>query len=117
MDKALLDLLNMIAYSEPSSFYDGSGEDHRISWFVEQWIAAGYPGIPQGAPIPEGFDDLCLIEVMPEWRSGRGRFYRPKSDGYTDDPVQAGLYTGDEARAMVGRSGRIRAVLPEPSNV
>jgi len=47
-----------------------------------------------------------LVEVLPEHQSGRGRYWRPESSGYTDEVAAAGLYTEDEARRIVERSDR-----------
>jgi hypothetical protein len=110
---ALAALLGELANTDTSLLVDGCGEPHSIVHFIEEWAAAGYPGVPQGTPIPDGFDDLCMIEVLPNWRAGRGRFWGPNRNGYTNDPKQAGLYTGDEARAIVAKGSRARAVLPE----
>lgn len=37
-----------------------------------------------------------LLEVTEEFRRGKGRFWRPKSCGYTNDPSQAGVYGADD---------------------
>lgn len=56
-------------------------------------------------PAPAGYSGPCLLEVVPEWRSGRGRFYRPDAQGYTDRPAMAGVWVGEAAfdRAMPGK--------------
>ena len=48
-------------------------------------------------PVPDGFTGPCLIEVKSRHRSGRARWYCPKSQGYTDIPGYAGVYTAEEA--------------------
>ena len=112
-DPTLAALLQELADTDVSLLVDMDGEQHALAHYIEAWQEAGYPGVPQGTPIPDGYEDLCFLEVVPKWRAGRGRFYRPKGQGYTNDPKQAGLYTGDEARAKVAKSNRARAVLPE----
>ena len=42
--------------------------------------------------------DLYLLEVVEKFREGRGRYWRPKSMGYTDDPSRAGVYAGSHER-------------------
>jgi len=42
--------------------------------------------------VSKDFEGPILIEVFPEWRSGRGRFYRSGSRGYTNDISQAGVF-------------------------
>jgi hypothetical protein len=111
----LADLLDMLACTDPASIREESTDEHRIVWFVERWAEAGYPGIPQGPEVPDGYEGLCYIEVLPKWRSGRGRYYRPKSNGYTNTASEAGLYTVDEARAIVSKSVRTRMVAAEVS--
>lgn len=44
--------------------------------------------------VPNDFDGPVFYEVAPEWRSGRGRWWRPNSSGYTDHPAYAGIYAG-----------------------
>lgn len=41
---------------------------------------------------PDDFDGPVFFEVAPEWRSGRGRFWKPAAAGYTDHPGYAGIY-------------------------
>lgn len=48
-------------------------------------------------PVPADFTGPCLIEVRTRHRSGRARWYCPKSQGYTDIPGYAGVYTAEEA--------------------
>lgn len=36
--------------------------------------------------------DSYVLEVTPEYRLGRGRYWRPGSNGYTNDPCGAGIY-------------------------
>lgn len=56
------------------------------------------PDVPVVGGIPDLFPDarpcstVCLREVYPESRSGRGRWWRPDGDGYTDRIVAAGFY-------------------------
>ena len=56
-------------------------------------------------PAPDGYPGPCLLEVVPECRPGRGRFYRENAMGYTDYPAQAGVWPAAEAfdRAMPGK--------------
>ena len=48
-------------------------------------------------PAPPGYPYACFLEVLPECRSGRGRFYRKDAQGYTNFPAQAGMWTGQAA--------------------
>ena len=48
-------------------------------------------------PVPANFTGPCLIEVRTLHRSGRARWYCAKSQGYTDIPGYAGVYTAEEA--------------------
>lgn len=49
--------------------------------------------IPDEFPaVPDDFDGAMIYEVKPEWRSGRGRWWRPNGHGYTNDPQEVGLY-------------------------
>ena len=110
---ALYDLLIGLAGTDPATLYDddsGMGNGH-VSALIESWQAAGFPGVEQGTPIPDDFDDLCMIEVAPPYRGSRGRFWMPKGHGYTNDPKQAGLFTADEARSIVRDVSKTRAIL------
>lgn len=49
-------------------------------------------------PVPADFNGPVLIELSWGEQRGRGRFYRPKCAGYTDDPMRAGVYPADVAR-------------------
>lgn len=92
------ELLLYLASLDPSRVYDedtGVG-DAYLATLLEKWAANGYPGVEQGTPIPEGYADLCMIEVRPPYRAARGRFWLPKGHGYTNDPRVAGLFTVDE---------------------
>ncbi len=52
-----------------------------------------------------------VIEVKPEFRPGRARWYKPNSCGYTNMPDRAGLYSREEATAIVqGCSDKLEAV-------
>lgn len=113
---SLAELLDILATTDPDSVREDGGDEHRIVWFLETWQEAGCPGIPRGTPVPDGHDGLCMVEVLPKWRSGRGRFYRAQGNGYTDDPAKAGLFTVEEARERVAHSERISMVLPEVAN-
>ena len=46
------------------------------------------------------FAGPCLIELTHRHRGGRGRWWGPKSCGYTDVFVYAGVYSADEARSI-----------------
>jgi len=43
-----------------------------------------------------------LIEVLPEWRTGRGRWWCPNSAGYTDTLSRAGVYDPDSPAVRAG---------------
>ena len=51
--------------------------------------------------VPPDFDGPVLIELAHEEQRGRGRFYRPEAQGYTDDPLRAGVWPGS---AGIGRA-------------
>ena len=57
--------------------------------------------------VSDDFTGPCMIEVVWAKRTGRGRFWRPRGYGYTDDPSQAGVYTAEAARARCEGSDRI----------
>ena len=57
--------------------------------------------------VPKGFAGPVMIEVWPTYRTGRGRFWRPKGGGYTDFPWRAGLFS---ARAETERYHCVSAV-------
>lgn len=60
-------------------------------------------------PVPPDFDGPCFLEVLPEHRGGRGRWWCPGAQGYTDDVSAAGLYPAVKALG----SERTRAVSAE----
>lgn len=47
-------------------------------------------------PVAADFRGRCMFEVRPEWRSGRGRWWRDGGKGYTDDVSQAGIFPDAE---------------------
>lgn len=57
-------------------------------------------------PVPANFAGVVLIEVLPRFRSGRGRWYRPNAQGYTDIFTEAGVFDIREARHRTDRSDR-----------
>lgn len=61
-------------------------------------------------PVDDDFTGPCLIEVKPQHRSGRGRWWRPKSNGYTDIPGEAGVYSAEEAAKVCVNQDRIYRV-------
>lgn len=55
--------------------------------------------------------DFYVLEVREEWRSGRGRWWCPNGQGYTDRLERAGLYRPDEHQDKVaGTHGTTVAV-------
>jgi len=46
---------------------------------------------------------IYFIEVVPDWRPGRGRWWRPDGCGYTDRLERAGLYAEDHADVPIVR--------------
>jgi hypothetical protein len=58
---------------------------------------------------------LFLIEVHPDARAGRARYWRPDSCGYTDEVTGAGLYREDEARRIVEHSDRATMIPALPA--
>jgi len=62
--------------------------------------------------VPAGFIGPVLIEVDNRHRSGRGRWWRPKSNGYTDIPGEAGVYTYAEAAKICAGQDRVYMVDP-----
>jgi len=54
-------------------------------------------GKPVGELLAELLAELVVLEVRPEHRPGRGRFWRPGGAGYTGDPSRAGIWTRDTA--------------------
>lgn len=62
--------------------------------------------------VPVGFVGPVLIEVDNRHRSGRGRWWRPKSNGYTDIPGEAGVYTYAEAAKICAGQDRVYMVDP-----
>jgi len=61
-------------------------------------------------PVPDDFTGPCLIEVKPGYRSGRGRWWRPKSNGYTDVCGEAGVYTYADAAKICAGQDRVYIV-------
>ncbi len=55
------------------------------------------PSLP---PAGEDYVGPCLIELEQHYRSGRGRWWRPKRAGYTDILTEAGVYPASEARGL-----------------
>lgn len=55
-----------------------------------------------------------VIEVTEEWRTGRGRWWCPNGNGYTDVLARAGLYARQDVEAAAGGSDRavVRPALP-----
>lgn len=51
---------------------------------------------PPAAVLP----DLRVLEVRPEWRSGRGRWWQDDGAGYTDKIERIGLYRPDDHRVL-----------------
>ena len=66
--------------------------------------------IAAAAPKPA---DLYLLEVNPGHRSGRGRWWGPNRQGYTDKIEHAGLYTADESNEADCTSRTVASVLEE----
>ena len=44
--------------------------------------------------VADDYTGPVLYEVAPRWRAGRGRWWRPGRQGYTDNPSFAGIYAG-----------------------
>ena len=61
-------------------------------------------------PVPADFTGPCLIEVRTLHRSGRARWYCAKSQGYTDIPGYAGVYTAEEAAKICNGRSEVYAV-------
>ena len=55
-----------------------------------------------------------LIQVKPSHRMGRGRYYRPKSCGYTDTVLRAGVFTREYAADHVRGEGHKLEVAEDP---
>lgn len=51
-----------------------------------------------------------LIEVHEQWRPGRGRWWAPKAEGYTDVLASAGFFSRAEAERRAGGSDRATIV-------
>lgn len=63
---------------------------------------ANAPHRPETFPaVSADFTGPCLLEVKPNRRSGRGRFWLPGGD-YTNDLLRAGVYPAAEANALAG---------------
>src|SRR5690606_35639130 len=70
---------------------------HRARWLrprnVGEVMSSGkFGAVSNNVPL----DDLYLLEVVPEWRFGRGRYWRRDARGYTDLLENAGVYTATE---------------------
>lgn len=61
-------------------------------------------------PVPDDFTSPCLIEVRPKHRPGRGRWWRPRSNGYTNIPGEAGVYSAEEAEKICANQDRVYRV-------
>lgn len=57
---------------------------------------------PKYVPDVDADTTPCLIEVAPEHRRPRDRWWRPGSAGYTNDLAEAGLYPHHEAAELCG---------------
>lgn len=57
-----------------------------------------------------GPDNTYVIEVLPQHRKGRSRFYKAKSKGYTDVVWRAGVFHETEAMEIDRSNDRARAV-------
>lgn len=70
------------------------------------------PTLPDTFPsVADNFRGPCMYEVRPEWRSGRGRWWRAVGQGYTDDVTQAGIYDGPDGVSGSERSYAVSADL------
>jgi len=54
--------------------------------------------------------DVYLIVRKPEHRHGKGRFWKEGSRGYTDDVMEAGVFTAQEAKDNTEEPSYARAI-------
>ena len=111
----LAQLLDALTGVDPDDIRSPGGDEHWIAFIVRSWQDDDFPGVERLTPIPADYENLCLLEVVPRLRSSRGRFWRERGEGYTDDPKRAGLWTADEARShpSVLRGSVIPVIPPE----
>lgn len=55
---------------------------------------------------------LYVLEVLPGHRQGRGRFWRQNASGYTNDPLQAGLYDASDRNIAESHDGSTYTPVP-----
>lgn len=55
------------------------------------------------AAVPGDFPGPVLIEVRADCREKNGRFWKTEGAGLTDNPLEAEVFTADEARALLFR--------------
>ncbi len=83
---------------------------HLLGWSAEHAAARAKPGSALKRLRKNHFlGNLFLLEVDPDHRSGRGRWWRANRAGYTDLVSQAGLYAVDETDELDCRPRSVAA--------